>query len=182
MSGVFSFTKKTDAMEINTNELDFITDKLTAALIRPLEERVAQLEEQNRLLTERVQQGNEAMALQRMALAAKDMEIQRLAAELQQAREQRQQQELNVWCCQQYIPLSKPATQAYVVSLADNHDRAFLAHFFMHTLPKDAPRKLTEEVTQLTQLQAETPKVVHVTGNYNDVHDNGHVGMNNPNP
>lgn len=142
-------------MDINTTELDFITDKLTAALTRPLEERIAQLENDNRQLQEVLKQSNEALAMQSMTLAAQDMKIQELMAELQRSREE-QQQEMNVWVYNQYIPLSKPATQAYVVSLTDNHDRAFLSHFIMHTLPKDAPRQLTDEVTQMTQLPEPT--------------------------
>ena len=70
-----------------------------------------------------------------------------------------------VICCQ-YIPLSKPATQEYVVNITDNHDRALLAHFFMHTLPKDAPKQLTEEVTKMTQLPTRPAPVAPVTHNH----------------
>lgn len=176
------YTLQKMVMNINTTELDFITDKLTTAFMRPLEERIAQLENENRQLGELLQQSKEALAVQGMALAAKERKIQELTQEVQTLREKRQQQELSGWLCQQYIPLWKPATQAYVVNLTDNHDRAFLTHFIMHTLPKDAPRQLTEEVTQMTQLQGEQPRVVNVTGNYNDVHENGHVAMNNLKP
>ena len=153
-------------MDINTTELDFITDKLTAAHTRPLEERIAQLENENRQMQELLAQGKEAMAVQGMALAAKDLKIQELMAEVQRLRKEQQQQEMNVWVCQQYIPLSKPATQAYVVNLTDNHDRAFLAHFFMQTLPKDAPRQLTDEVTQMTQLPEPLRPHASVTHNH----------------
>ena len=153
-------------MDINTSELDFITDKLATALTRPLQERIAQLEKENRQQQELLQQSNEALAVRGMALRAKDLENQALTQEVQTLREQLRQQEMSVWVCQQYIPLSKPATQAYVVNLTDNHDRAFLVHFIMHTLPKDAPRQLTDEVTQMTQLREPMRPQAPVTHNH----------------
>ena len=162
----YSLSKGHAAMDINTSELDHITDKLAGALMRPLQERIAQLEEENRNLQGMLDETNHALALQVLALQEAHKKIAEKTEELKRARSEQNQQTLMAVIYHQYIPLSKPATQEYVVNITDNHDRALLAHFFMHTLPKDAPKQLTEEVTKMTQLPTRPAPVAPVTHNH----------------
>ena len=144
-------------MNIDTNELEHITNMLTNAHLVPLQKEIQQLKE---VLAER----DKTVAMMRLAMAAKEMQIQNLTEELEHLQAQQAQEELNVWMCQQFIPLSKQRTQAYVVRIQDAHDRAFLSHFILSSLPQDAPHQLADEVTQMTQLlepQKEQPSISH---------------------
>ena len=151
-------------MDINTAELDHITDRLTGALLRPLEERNAQLEQQNMKLQGLLEEANQTIAMQAMALQGAKKTIEELKDEMMRLRTEQNQQTLMTVICRQYIPLSKPATQEYVFNTVDSHDRALLAHFFMQTLSQDVPRQLTEEVRQMTQLPEKKP--TGTTNNY----------------
>ncbi len=153
---------------------------MTDARLQPLRERVEALEAENAELQEVIRIGQQTVAVLQERLALKDLQIQKLQSDLQRLQVNMQGQAMTSLMYQQYIPLSKPAAQQYVLNLTDTHDLAFIGHFITHTLPKDAPRQLTEEVAQLTSLPSpgkNGPSVIHVAGNYNDVHDNGQVGM-----
>ncbi len=153
-------------MDINTSELDHITDKLAGALMRPLQERIAQLEGDKQQLMSALDEAKQTLALQALALKNAQDTIAALKDELVCARSEQNQQTLAAIIYHQYIPLSKPATQEYVENTTDHHDRALLAHFFMQTLPKDAPRQLAEEVTRMTQLPTKPTPVAPVTHNH----------------
>lgn len=153
-------------MDLDTSEFDHITDRLVDASLRPLKERMMQIEEENAQLRSALNESKQTMALQALALQKAQDTIASLKEELVRVRSEQNQQTLTAFIYHQYIPLSKPATQEYVVNITDNHDRALLAQFFMQTLPQDAPRQLTDEVRQMTQLPPKPAPAAPVTHNH----------------
>lgn len=152
-------------MDLNTSEFDHITDRLTDAMTRPLMKRIEELEGENKELHEVLEKANHTMAVQTLALNGAQQKIARLEAELARLHKAEAVPTMTALMYQQYIPLSKPATQDYVLHLAEGRDVMFVAHFLQHTLPADAPPQLAEEVKQMTCLPKPVKEASTVVNN-----------------
>lgn len=144
-------------MNIDTPELQDIIDMVAGARMQPLVDRIEAQEQTIKDLQERLAQTTKTIAMQALAIEAERAQSEALRTEVARLRTEQTKQTLGAMIYSQYIPLSKPATQEYVMRLKDDtRSLTFLCHFITHSLPKDAPRQLEDEVKQMTQLPART--------------------------
>ena len=141
-------------MDMTIGELDALTEKISSMRV--------QIAEMERKLSEK-----------EIELTEKDEMINQLTVENSIIKEEKKNAQIENAYLRNIIILSGERIKEFMKRVVGIERWAFLRTFLEWALPEKSRKeqmKLLDEIMELPEEQK--PKVVHVSGNYNDVHDN----------